>query len=481
MNEEIVIKQVKDGNEDAFEYLYEKYKTKVYRYIYSKIRNEIDTEDILQETFVKVYKNINLYRKDDGSFYNFLLINAKHIVIEYIRKKNRRNDKFEKNSMMFVDIEETKNLQEVAEDSEEKYFLKKLIDELCETQRIAINLVYIKNLSYKDAARVMGKTELSLKSILHRAKKTLKQRMIEEYPEMKDRASIKDVAKMIIITFVCMSMITGLGYAVYKIYKHVVENEKYTLAELREEVPEEESIISREEAVGKINEYLKILGRENNATKENIILIKDYKLNEICWMLKCESCLVKINTYNGSLIAYHSYFSEDNLQIEEIQELYNKFNFPEDYEICDENEVDSYKIVKYAKRYGNIYNKYQSVTFMIKENKLQNIFYINYPYTDSEILISKEEAKEICKKNQVDYKEIYLSIESLNNINLENYNGLYEEINLENVQQEELNKRSIEIRKVWKAIDIYDKEYVIDVSTGTMIINKEESMEDKNS
>ena len=48
MNEEIVIKQVKDGNEDAFEYLYEKYKTNVYRYIYSKIRNEIDTEYILQ-------------------------------------------------------------------------------------------------------------------------------------------------------------------------------------------------------------------------------------------------------------------------------------------------------------------------------------------------------------------------------------------------------------------------------------------------
>lgn len=477
MNEELVIKQVKEGNKDAFEYLYEKYKTKIYRYIFSKVRNEAESEDLLQETFAKVYNNMNYYRKEDGSFYSFLLINAKHLIIEYVRKCNRRKEKFENNSMKFVNLEESRKLEEIAEEAEERYFLKKFIDELCDTQRMAIYLIYMKNMSYKDAARVMGKSELSFKSILHRAKKTLYARIMEEYPEMKDRSSGKEIAKMLIISFVCMSMLTGFGYAAFKMYKHIFMKEKYTITDLREEANENESIISKEDAVTKINEYLTVLGKDAEAVSDDVHLVRNLKVNEICWMFENEKCDIKIASSDGKLINYSNY---DKSFLEyDIEELYKSLNLQEDYELYKEERLNNSTTIKFAKKYGNVFNKYESVTFVMNDDVIQFISVIRYPYKDSEIKISEERAREILAENNIDVKEIVLSIEVINEVEFENFSGEYFELDEYNREAEELNKLDIDIRKVWRVTSSEDDVYLIDVKTGEILIKYGSNLEIK--
>lgn len=480
MNEELVIKQVKEGEKDAFEYLYEKYKTKIYRYIFSKIKNETEAEDLLQETFTKVYNNINYYRKEDGSFYSFLLINAKHLIIEYVRKCNRRKEKFENNSMKFVNLEESRKLEEIVEESEERYFLKKFIDELCETQRMAIYLIYMKNMSYKDAARVMNKTELSFKSILHRAKKTLYARIMEEYPEMKDKSSTKDIAKMVIISFVCMSMLTGLGYAAFKVYKHIFVKEKYTISDLREEVSENESIISKEDAVTKINEYLTILGEDANVISDDVHLIRNLKVNEICWLFKSDNFTIEISAYDGILIDYSYLDSKVAGKKNDIEEIYRKLNLPNDYKLCRKENVNELVTMEFAKKYGDIYNKYECVKFIIEDDVIKSISLIRYPYKDSEVLVSKERAKEILRENNIDVKEIELGIEVVNEVEFENLNKKYEEINFDNAQVQELNKIDIDVRKVWRVTSNANDRYLVDTKTGEVFIKDSISVEVKN-
>ena len=73
MTDNVIIKRIKNGDDAAFEYIYNKYRDKVYKYIFYKITFEADVEDLLQDTFTLVYKNINLCDKSKGSFYNFIL------------------------------------------------------------------------------------------------------------------------------------------------------------------------------------------------------------------------------------------------------------------------------------------------------------------------------------------------------------------------------------------------------------------------
>ena len=198
MTDNVIIKRIKNGDDAAFEYIYNKYRDKVYKYIFYKITFEADVEDLLQDTFTLVYKNINLYDKSKGSFYNFILANANRVVISYVRKKNRRKDKFESNLMRFIKDDET-TVDEDFEKNEEIDVLSKMISNLSDTHKTAINLVYVRNLSYRDAARIIGKTESSFKSILFRARNALKENMLREYPEMSKRFKANSIIKMCLV------------------------------------------------------------------------------------------------------------------------------------------------------------------------------------------------------------------------------------------------------------------------------------------
>ena len=86
MEEHSLIKGLKDGDNEDFRYIYEKYKEKLNSYVYYKIKNKSEAEDLVQEIFTKVYKNIGLYDETQSTFYNFLLSNANQIIAEYSRK-----------------------------------------------------------------------------------------------------------------------------------------------------------------------------------------------------------------------------------------------------------------------------------------------------------------------------------------------------------------------------------------------------------
>ena len=71
MEENFVIKKIKNGDSSSFKILYEKYQSKLFAYVYCKVSDKAEVEDLMQEVFVKVYKNIELYDESKSSFYNF--------------------------------------------------------------------------------------------------------------------------------------------------------------------------------------------------------------------------------------------------------------------------------------------------------------------------------------------------------------------------------------------------------------------------
>ena len=77
-----------DGNNEAFEVLLNKYKSKVYTYIFPIVRNKELTEDIFQETFIKVITNIRQGRYvDSGRFLGWVNRIAHNLVIDHFRRR----------------------------------------------------------------------------------------------------------------------------------------------------------------------------------------------------------------------------------------------------------------------------------------------------------------------------------------------------------------------------------------------------------
>ena len=129
--------------------------------------------------------------------------------------------------------------------------------------------------------------------------------------------------------------------------------------------------------------------------------------------------------------------------------------------------VDGNRVIEYAKRYGDIFNKYQSTTVIIKNNKIFNISSVFYEYEDKEIVISKEEALKILKENGVDADDVELSIENVGLLNDDKVKETNEEISEENINMFEFRRRQTDVRKVWKT----SMNELIDANTGELINN----------
>lgn len=469
MKEEKILEQAKNGDETAITKLYEHYKTKVYKFIYSKVKNEAVAEDLLHDTFIKMHKNINFYRKEDGKFYNFILINAKQVIIKYFRAVSMHRNKVEDNANIF--IETTNTLDDIVETKEEEETVREMIECLPESQAMAIKLVYMKNLSYKQVAKIMGKSELSVKSLLHRAKINLKEKLLEKYPEMRENTALR-VARVFVITALCVSMITGMGYAGYKIYKNVKEKHKFTILELSEEQSEENSSISKEDALKKINYYLSVLG-EKSISIDQIKLLKNAREDEsFYWKVENEQCFIKIDSEYGNLQEYKNLSEEDKIKTQDFNSIYGELNFPEEYEYYDVENVLNKKIVRYAKKYNGVFNKYESVNIVYTNDVLMYICVYNYKPEFTQVNITKEDAVKILEENNIEYDELVLEFEDLCNKDEIN---LSDKINyVSDFDDESIDKSEHSIKLVWRDRCNKENTYFVDANDG--VLNKMEKI-----
>ncbi len=84
-----VVSRAIKGEGEAFTQLYEKYFDGIYRYIYLRVRNQTETEDLTQEVFVKALKAISSYQQRNLPFAPWLFRIAHNQVIDYFRKEGK--------------------------------------------------------------------------------------------------------------------------------------------------------------------------------------------------------------------------------------------------------------------------------------------------------------------------------------------------------------------------------------------------------
>jgi RNA polymerase sigma-70 factor (ECF subfamily) len=169
--EQLVIElQTASSRENAFRELMTLYKERLYWHIRKIVISHDDTDDVLQNTFIKVYRSIDKF-KGDSKLYSWMYRIATNEAITHLNKNAKRY------SMSSQEMQ-TKAVNNLTSDvyfegDEIQLKLQQAIATLPQKQQLVFNMKYFEDMKYKDMADILETSEGALKASYHLATKKI--------------------------------------------------------------------------------------------------------------------------------------------------------------------------------------------------------------------------------------------------------------------------------------------------------------------
>jgi RNA polymerase sigma-70 factor (ECF subfamily) len=168
-SDSILVSNYINGNEKALEILVIRHKTRVYNFIYSKVYNVDLSEDLFQDTFIKVIKNLKKGNyNEEGKFLPWLMRIAHNLIIDHFRKSNRM-PKFESKDKDFDILTMIKdssyNVEKQIIIDQISSNVRMLLDQLPDDQKQVVYMRLFKDMSFKEIAE---NTNVSINTSLGR-------------------------------------------------------------------------------------------------------------------------------------------------------------------------------------------------------------------------------------------------------------------------------------------------------------------------
>ena len=176
--------QVKQGDTAAFTTLVEKYKQPVTNLVRRTLRDETEAEDLAQNVFVQVWKSASRY-ESRAKFSTWLFTIARNLCLNEIRRRSRHPAESldaphpDQEVQPRHQIEDVKNFSppDSLLHGELALKIEEALADLPENQRTAILLCRQDELSYEEIAEVLGCSLSATKSLIHRGRETLKEKL----------------------------------------------------------------------------------------------------------------------------------------------------------------------------------------------------------------------------------------------------------------------------------------------------------------
>jgi RNA polymerase sigma factor (sigma-70 family) len=182
MTDSQLIRDIKDGNIEAYSELVRRYERKIHLFVSQMLKGyrlEHMAEDLCQETFYKAYRSLNTFREVEASFSTWLYTIARNSVLSELRKAKHGE----------VYLEDSGQSPQASTDglpehsllrTEKVMMVREAINSLPENQRSALILREYDQMDYKEIADILGMTISSVKSLLFRARTSIRNKL-EEY------------------------------------------------------------------------------------------------------------------------------------------------------------------------------------------------------------------------------------------------------------------------------------------------------------
>jgi RNA polymerase sigma-70 factor, ECF subfamily len=177
-DEQLVADYIK-GDEKSLELLIQRYLTRVYQFALKYLQDKDEAEDMAQEVFVKVWKNIHKF-KTDFRFKTWIYTITKNACLDWLKKKNRPltfselND--ENNNWVFADTlaDQKPSALETIQANEGVQALSFAVEELPPLYRSTVNLRYQEDLKFREIAELLHESIDTIKTRNRRAIKSLR-------------------------------------------------------------------------------------------------------------------------------------------------------------------------------------------------------------------------------------------------------------------------------------------------------------------
>lgn len=159
-----LVKLLKKGDMSAFDVIYKKYSRRLYGFVFRYVKQESDTEEIVQEVFIKIWQSrdkINVY----SSFESFLFTIAHNATINLL-KKRATEQKYLEHVKSLQQIEETYEIADEIHYKELKQKYQGLLDELSPRQKEIFLMSREEGLSHKEIAEKLGISSNTVKNHL---------------------------------------------------------------------------------------------------------------------------------------------------------------------------------------------------------------------------------------------------------------------------------------------------------------------------
>jgi len=164
---EEIVKEAKNGNDEAFSKLIKMYKKELYLVAKSKLSQEDDIADCIQETILKCYKSLK-HLKDNSLFKYWML----KILVNECYRLYKKNDRKE----VSIEANEMENVLTKDFNIDESIAFESIIKDLSEDEKMILTLYYVSGYNTKEIGKVLRKNDNTIRVKMMRAKNKLREK-----------------------------------------------------------------------------------------------------------------------------------------------------------------------------------------------------------------------------------------------------------------------------------------------------------------
>mgnify|MGYP001187110117 CR=1 FL=1 len=173
LTDKVLVQNFLNGDNKSFEILLSRHKSRVFAFIMSKVKNRDITEDIFQDTFIKVINSLKRGKyNEEGKFLPWMMRISHNLVIDHFRKESKMRKIRPTAEFDIFDVldDGSKNQEEMMIQTQVHSDLKVLIEQLPDDQKEVLKMRYFEDLSFKKIADL---TDSSINTSLGRMRYAL--------------------------------------------------------------------------------------------------------------------------------------------------------------------------------------------------------------------------------------------------------------------------------------------------------------------
>ncbi len=167
-----IIESIRKGNQSDFEILVNKYKNRAFSLLCNMLKNSMEAEEVLQDSFLKAYYGLKNF-KYDAKFSTWFYRIVYNTALSRLSAKKRKIEKemismdneYEIEDKLVIDSQENKDVSE---------FISRIINKLPEQYATVITMFYIEGMSCEEISEITNRSVSNIKVLLYRSRNALR-------------------------------------------------------------------------------------------------------------------------------------------------------------------------------------------------------------------------------------------------------------------------------------------------------------------